>query len=68
MKNLRETMHILNGSKQYQFGYNGNGMMSVLTVTNYRTGESVMLDLSRLTEEMLDELQVEPDDENEYEY
>lgn len=68
MKTLRETMHILNGSKQYQFGYNEHGMMSVLTVTNYSTGESVMLDLSRLTDEMLDELQVEPDDENEFEY
>jgi hypothetical protein len=68
MKTIDETMNILSGSKRYDFGYNENGMMSVLTVTDYYTGESVSLDLSRLTPEMLDELQVEDSDNEDYEY
>ena len=61
-------MNILSGSKRYDFGYNENGMMSVLTVTGYYTGESVTLDLSRLTPEMLNELQVDDSDNEDYEY
>lgn len=70
MKTLEETLRILSGSKQYKFGYNDNGVMSVLHVTDYNTGEIVSLDLSRLTDEMLEELVYEPDsDENDdYEY
>lgn len=68
MKTIEETMNILSGSKRYDFGYNENGMMSVLTVTGYYTGESVTLDLSRLTPEMLNELQVDDSDNEDYEY
>lgn len=64
MKNLNETLRILSGSKQYNFGYNDNGEMSVLNVTDYNTGETVSLDLSRLTDEMLAELQYEPESED----
>lgn len=59
-------MYILSGSKRYEFGYNENGQMSVLTVTNYYSGESVSFDLSRLTPEMLDELQIEDSENIEY--
>lgn len=68
MKTIDDTMSILSGSKQFDFGYNENDMMSVLTVTDYYTGESVSLDLSRLTQEMLDELQVEDSDNEDYKY
>ena len=68
MKTLEEIMYILSGSKRYEFGYNENGQMSVLTVTNYYSGESVSLDLSRLTPEMLDELQVEDSNCKNYDY
>lgn len=62
MKTIEETMYILAESKLFDFGYNENGQMTVLTVTNYSSGESVSLDLSRLTPAMLDELQVEDSD------
>lgn len=52
-----EVMEVLNGSKQYEF----NG--PVLTVIGYYTGKRVKLDLSKLTEEMVEELT--PDDEEE---
>ncbi len=71
MKTIDETMRILSGSKRFDFGYNENGMMSVLTVTDYNTGESVTLDLARMTPEMLDVLQVvdsDSDDFDDYEY
>lgn len=66
MKTLREALRILSGSKSYDFEYNENGQMSVLSVTDYYTRDTVKLDLSRLTLEMLEELQVEDNDnENE---
>ena len=66
MKTYDGTMSILNSSKQFKFEYNeDSGRPTVLAVTDYYTGESVKLDLSRLTPEMLDELQIE-DSEDEY--
>lgn len=55
--NFSEVMEVLNGSKQYEF----DG--PVLTVIGYYTGKRVKLDLSKLTEEMIEELT--PDDEEE---
>lgn len=58
-------MRILGGSKQYEFQYNEDGYPSVLIITSYYSGEQVKLDLSRLTPDMLDELQVkENEDDN----
>lgn len=47
---LDELIRILNGSKEYKFEY-GNYGMSVLKLTNYRTGATVKLDLGLLVEE-----------------
>ena len=58
-------MRILGGSKQYEFERNEDGYSCVLAVTSYYYGEQVKLDLSRLTPDMLDELQVkENEDDN----
>ena len=40
----------------------------MLTVTGYYTGERVKLDLSNLTEEMLEELAPDEDDDREEEW
>ena len=56
-----EVMQIIHGSKQYEF----HG--PVLIVTGYYTGKEVKLDLSRLTEEMLEELTLDEEDED-YDY
>lgn len=63
MKTLPEVLSILRGSKQFDFEY-GNHGCTVLVITNYYTGEKVRLDLGNITEEMLDELQVELNEEN----
>lgn len=52
---LRKAMEIIRGSKQFTF----EG--SVLEITGYYTGDTIKLDLGKLTEEMLEELQ--PDEE-----
>ena len=57
-----EVMQIIHGSKQYEF----HG--PVLTVTGYYTGKKVKLDLSRITEEMLEELTLDDEEDEEYEY
>lgn len=65
MKTIDEALSILDGSKRYDFDYNECGQMTVLCVQDYHTGDEIRLDLSRLTPEMLEELQVENnDDEN----
>lgn len=61
MKAIEQVLDILNGSINYEF----DG--TVLKVTSYFTGETVRLDLGNLTQEMLDELQVEDDNEEEWE-
>lgn len=58
-------MRILGGSKQYEFQYNKDGYPCVLVITNCYFGEQVKLDLSRLTPDMFDKLQVnENEDDN----
>ena len=64
MKTLAEALNIIGGSKQYDFSYNEDGSMSVLTITDYHTGDRLKLDLSRLDEETLAMLQVR--DEEDY--
>lgn len=54
-----EVMEVLKGSKQYEF----DG--ALLTVTGYYTGKQVRLDLSKLTEEMIEALTPEDDEEDE---
>lgn len=66
MKNLAQALAIISGGKQYEFEDGENGT-SLLVITDYWSGEQLRLDLSRLTDEMLDELQVcdpEADDED----
>lgn len=60
MKTLEQAQRIINGSKQFNFEYGDNGA-TVLVITGYYTGETLRLDLGNLTEETLDELQVEPE-------
>ena len=57
--NFSEVMQIIHGSKQYEFH------VPVLTVTGYYTGKKVKLDLSRLTEEMLEELILDDEEDDE---
>lgn len=65
MKTISEVMRILGGSKQYEFQYNKDGYPCVLVITSYYSCEQVKLDLSHLTPDMLDELQVkENEDDN----
>ena len=67
MKKLFETLSIINGSKTFTFDYSEeSGHNTILELTNHNTGERVRLDLSKLTDDMLDELQVsDEDDEDE---
>ena len=62
MLSYEEAMKIIRGSKAYEFITD-----TILEITNYHTGESIKLDLDCLTEEMLEELQVEDDDWDEEE-
>ncbi len=59
MKDLEKAMSIINGSKQFEFECNEEGCKSVLCITSYRNGETLKLDLSQLTPDMLEALQVE---------
>lgn len=58
MVELRKALQIINGSKEYKF----EG--TILTVKNYYTGQAIELDLGKLTEEILEELQPEPEEED----
>lgn len=62
MQNYNEAMEIIWGSKQYSFSG------TILEITGYYTGKSVRLDLGMLTEEMLEELTPEPDEEEDDDY
>ena len=55
---LYKALKIISGSKRYDF--DGD---TILTISDYYTGDAVRLDLSRLTEDILDELIVEDEDE-----
>jgi hypothetical protein len=61
MGNYELFKSIINGSIEFEMEVGGQ-----LTVTSYRTGESVTLDLSRINEDMFDELVTERDDEDDY--
>lgn len=64
MKNLVETQNIIEGSKTFTFCYSEeSGHNTILEVTNHNTGARVRLDLSKLTADMLDELQVSDEGE-----
>jgi hypothetical protein len=52
-----EFLKLINGSIRYEME------RGVLEITGYYTGESVKLDLTRLNEEMLDELIVTDEEE-----
>lgn len=58
--NINEFQNVIRGSKVFDFeGYN----LEILKITNYRTGETVKIDLSGITQEILDELLVTDDEE-----
>lgn len=59
---ILEFTRLINGSKEYRF----EG--SVLTITGYYSGKRVSLDLSLMTEEMLEELIVPEDNDDEEDY
>ena len=65
MKDLRQALRIINGSKQFKFEYGDNGS-TVLVITSYHTGEELRLDLANITEDILDELQIEGNNEEDY--
>lgn len=52
-----KAMRIINGSKRYEFITD-----TILEITDYFSGDSIKLDLSCLTDEMLEELTVEDDE------
>lgn len=57
---FEQFMRILKKSKRYEMDCDGT-----LTVTDYMTGESVTLDLSRMSEEAFEEMLVEEEEEDE---
>ena len=59
--NINEFMQLIKGSLRYEIND------KTLTLTGYYTGKEVSLDLSRITEEMLEELIVEDEEESEEE-
>lgn len=59
----KEFMRILKSSKRYEMDCDGT-----LRVTDYFTGETITLDLSRMSEEAFEEMVVEEEeDEDDYE-
>ena len=62
MADLEKVLKILNGSVRYEL-HGG-----VLTLTGYYTGEEVKLDLNKLTEETLEELTPDEEEEEEDEW
>lgn len=62
---MEKLKKILQGSKEFDFEYGENGM-TILKIKGYYTGETIKLDLSKITEEMLKELIVEEGEEDEF--
>ena len=58
--NINEVMEIINGSKRYSI----DG--PILEITGYYTGKMIKLDLSKLTEEILEELAPDEDCEEDW--
>lgn len=54
--NINDFTKLLFSSKRYEFN------SSILEITDYYTGESVKLDLSKITEEVLEELIADEDE------
>jgi hypothetical protein len=54
--NYKEFLNIITGSKRFRF----DG--TVLEIAEYYTGNTISLDLSRITEEMLEELIIESEE------
>ena len=65
MKSLRQALGIISGSKQFSFEYGDNGR-TVLVITSYHTGEELRLDLANITEDILEELQIDGNNEEDY--
>ena len=63
MANLNDLQRLLRSSIRYEFDDDRN-----FEITDYYTGKSIKLDLSRMTEEMFEELVVEDDDEYDEDY
>lgn len=55
--NMEKLQRILRNSKRYEM----DG--SILTITDYYTGEAITLDLGQLSEETLEEITVEEEEE-----
>ena len=62
MKDLRQALRIIEGSKQFNF--EGDNGRTVLVIKSYHTGEELRLDLANITEDILDELQIEGNNED----
>lgn len=65
MKDLRQALGIISGSKQFNFEYGDNGR-TVFVIKSYHTGEELRLDLANITEDILEELQIERNNEEDY--
>jgi hypothetical protein len=55
--NINDFLRLINGSIRYEF----EG--TKLTITGYYSGKGITLDLSKMTEEMLEELTADEDEE-----
>ena len=63
MIDINEFKSILRGSKRYEFEEDDR-----FVITGYYDGRRVALDLTRIDQEMLDELIIEDEDEDEDDY
>ena len=57
MKNLSEALYIIRNSKRFDFEEGPNGT-TILTITNYFDGQKLYLDLAKIDEGILKQLQV----------
>lgn len=57
MKNLSEALYIIRNSKRFDFEEGPNGT-TILTITNYNDGQKLYLDLAKIDEGILEQLQV----------
>lgn len=62
---MNKLQQILKGSKEFKFEQGDNGK-TILKLTSYNTGETIKLDLAKLTEEMIEEIIVVAGEENEF--
>lgn len=57
MKTFEEAKYLIESSKRFDFEDGPNGT-TILTITNYYSGEKLFLDLAKIDEETLEKLQV----------